>query len=589
MDISELLLDEGLALRFNEYISTESLRLSKRYGLERTWVEAILRDTVLLTDENPRYWKAQVEAHGFSDELFFSPDLEEIASGLPQGAHLSEKLQSFYSLPKIQYYSAIYRDLKESQPALNSKHETLALLKKYREFLEKNHSGFTTKGYADSPYPFSHFNHFIPRVLLSECLKGRLAAEAEWQYGKSIEEASKIIEYRDLFSADDWKDLLGHTSGLKDLREKLYNFLADSVDTCIQAVNTESTLNSYQSIAELILKHFNKSDLALLYKIEQRFSEENAHAVDLSEYDGDQPPEVKISDLAVSCGSLGDILFFVGAVLFEAEIQFSRQAQVRLAPFLSQTKSGYRVFDPNFFEAATGDKSKHFFEALDFWSEGHILRKKFFLNFDERVSEALDNNWLEEYTITISRKNNKAMKELMARLEKIKDPNEILARLLILEGQDKLSQSGGQPVPAIQTTDRFKKLEIKEYSVKGSSFSFGHNFRSLKYDGKLVDNFNEEQSLVMEKLYNYYQRNDPDVPAEVILDMFRVNESRKTALSMSGDIFKRSHLWGKFVISATKGTYRINPTWVPSEEDFFDNRQNKLRLLKPKKSKSKRP
>ncbi len=585
MEISDLLMDSELAAQFDKFIKAEAKRLASQYGLEQKWVELILQDTAELADDDQRYWLNKVKKHGFENELFFFPSLEEAAESINK-----KELVDFFSkpLPKLKLQYSAARNLYQTQPAFYSKNEWLVLLKKYKEFLLKNKMDFIENGFTNSFYPYSHFNYFLPRTILADVTGERLAAEAEWRDEKTISAASLNVKYEQLFEPKEWMKIFGSSDGLPKLRTKIFDFLVEGTELAVQIYDKENTSGIYEKFAELFIKCFDRMDMANLKKIETIVRNDLSDAEDENDLDIHNPPAFSSAD-GLSYGHISDTIYFLASIVFEAESGFSRQAQIKMAPFLVKIPTGYAVFDVDFFTSMISS-SKQFSEALDFWSHGCKTKDLFFKDFDKKFLEALNNDWVDEITIQISRKNQKAMNEIVSRLSKAKNADELLAKLLKVESED---LSGNKTAGIVLSADPAKSkiayLGLSEYKAKSSSFAFDKDFRSLQYDGKPVATFSFDQSLTMQLLFFRNEGGNPDTPVEMILDLYPVRHDRKTDVKLSSDIFARHPLWKKFIVSREKGFYRIDTSWIPSEDDFIDSRhKNKpLKLVSKKKSISK--
>lgn len=576
-----MLKDGELAVRYEEFISTESARIAAAHQLEPSWVELVLRETVELTDEKPEYWVPQVKRHGFNGELSFFPDLEEGAAVLSK-----EQLVDFFSspLPQLKARYATVLHLKGTKPPFYSRQELVVVLNKYHDFLNKHREELVSKGYTESAFPFSYFNHFIPRTLLAESFHDLMGAEIEWHEDTTTADIANIRDdlaphrYEDLFSEKEWAELLAdHCVGLRQLREKLFDFLLATTSIAVQSLEKNGTDGIYKSLSELLLKTFDPEkgdDFKALFQIDQQVREAHVMPVDYNEYDDSNPPSLSITE-GPSYGSIGDILFFAATIAFEANTGSVRQAQIKLAPFLKKLPSGYSVFGLNFYQSSIGDKSRLFNDAIDYWAQVIEAQEAFLSHFDRELNSALDGQWLDEIPIQVSRQNQKALNEIMSRLGKAKDANALLAKLLRLESEELSGEHTPRTLSLGFTDGQIAKLGLAEYKVKNSPFAFDSRFRSLKFDGRPVGSFTEDQTLAIKLLYSRHEGGNPDTPSDMIVDLYPpVGDTRITPLKVSSDIFNRHKLWKKFIVSRERGTYRINTAWIPSEDDFLDSNQD---------------
>jgi len=584
-----MLKDDELAVRYEEFISAEAARIAEAYQLEPSWVELVLRETAELTDQKPDYWVPQVKQHGFSGELFFFPDLDEAAAVLSK-----EQLVDFFSspLPKLKVRYATALNLKQTQPPFYSKQELVVILNKYRDFLKKHREEFVSKGYTESPFSFSCFNHFIPRTLLAQSFHDLMGAEIECDEhtpAANICDDLAPYRYRDLFSEKEWGVVLeGQTVGVRQLREKLFEFLLGTTSVAIESLQKNGIDGIYKSLSELLLKSFDPEgdDFKAFFHIDQQVREEHAMSVDYVEYDESNPPPVSATE-GPSYGSIDDILFFIASVAFETDTGCLRQTQIKLAPFLKKLPSGHSVFGLNFYQNSIGDKSRSFNDAIDYWAQAIEAQEAFFNNFDRELNSSLDGQWIDHITIQVSRQNKKALNEIMSRLSQAKDANALLAKLLRLESEE-LSGERTSPTLNLGFNDgQIAKLGLAEYKVKNSPFAFDSRFRSLKFDGRLISNFSEDQALAVKLLYSRHEGGNPDTPSDMIVDLYpSVGDTRKTPLKVSSDIFARHPLWNKFIVSLERGMYRINTAWIPGEDDFSDHKQAQKIIDKTKTSKA---
>ncbi|MBK9037798.1 MAG: hypothetical protein IPL83_01350 [Bdellovibrionales bacterium] len=584
-----MLKDGELAVRYEEFISAESARIATAHQLEPSWVELVLRETAELTDQKADYWVPQVKQHGFNGELFFFPDLDEGAAFLSQ-----EQLVDFFSnpLPKLKVRYATALNLKQTQPPFYSKQELVVILNKYRDFLNKHREEFVSKGYTESAFSFSCFNHFIPRTLLAQSFHDLMGAEIECDEhtpAANICDDLAPYRYRDLFSEKEWGAVLeGQTVGVRQLREKLFAFLLGTTSVAIESLQKNGIDGIYKSLSELLLKSFDPEgdDFKALYHIDQQVREEHAMSVDYIEYDESNPPPVSATE-GPSYGSIDDILFFIASVAFETDTGCLRQAQIKLAPFLKKLPSGHSVFGLNFYQNSIGDKSRSFNDAIDYWAQAIEAQEAFFNNFDRELNSYLDGQWIDHITIQVSRQNKKALNEIMSRLSQAKDANTLLAKLLRLESEE-LSGERTTPTRTLGfSDDQVTKLGLAEYKVKNSSFAFDSQFRSLKFDGRAVGNFTINQVRAIKLLYSRHEGGNPDTPSEMIIDFYSsAGDRRATQLKVSSDIFPRHPLWKKFIVSRERGMYRIDTAWIPNEDDFLDSNQNQKLIgeVKPEKA-----
>lgn len=262
----------------------------------------------------------------------------------------------------------------------------------------------------------------------------RLAAEAEWRGEQTISSASLNVKYEQLFEPNEWMKSFGSSDGLHKLRTKIFEFLVEGTEIAVQIYDRENTNGIYEKLAELFIKCFDRTDMANLKKIEAIVLSDLNDAENESDIDIHNPPAFASAD-GLSYGHISDTIYFLASIVFEAESGFSRQAQIRLAPFLVKIPTGYAVFDVDFFTSIISS-SKQFSEALDFWSHGFKTRNLFFKDFDKKFLEALNSEWVDEITIQISRRNQKAMNEIVSRLSKAKNADELLAKLLKIESKD---------------------------------------------------------------------------------------------------------------------------------------------------------
>ena len=588
-----MLKDGELAVRFEEFISAESARIATAHQLEPSWVELVLRETVELTDQKADYWVPQVKRHGFDGELFFFPDLDEGAAVLSK-----EQLVDFFSspLPKLKVRYATALNLKQTQPPFYSKQELVVILNRYRDFLNKHREELVSKGYSENIFPFSCFNHFIPRTLLAESFHDLMGTEIECHENKpatNVCDDLSSFRYKDLFGEKKWAALLAdHSLSVRHLREKLFEFLLATTDLAIQSFEKSSTGGIHKALSELLLKAFDPEkgdDFKALFQIDQQVREEHAMPVDYDEYDESNPPSVGAME-GLGYGSVGDILFFIASIVFEADTGCLRQSQIKLAPFLKKLPSGHSVFGLNFYQNSIGDKARSFNDAVDYWALTLVAQEAFFNNFDRELNAALDGQWIDHITIQVSRQNKKALNEIMSRLSQAKDANALLAKLLRLESEE-LSGERTSPTLNLGFNDgQIAKLGLAEYKVRNSPFAFDSRFRSLKFDGRLVNNFTEDQALAVKLLYSRHEGGNPDTPSDMIVDLYpSVGDTRITPLKVSSDIFARHPLWNKFIVSLERGMYRINTVWIPGEDDFFDSKQAQKLIGKNKTSKARPP